>query len=90
MILHCIDSSSEDPFLSYKKIRKELETYSKELALKYEVILLTKTDLIDKNALDLVIKKFKKIKKEVLTVSVLDDFSVKELKDFLVKKLRLV
>ncbi len=90
MILHCIDCSSDNPFLSYKKIRKELEMYSKELSLKNEIILLTKTDLVDDKTLKKVIKTFGKIDKEVLTVSVLDDLKIKELKDFLVKKIRLM
>ncbi len=90
IIMHCIDSSGEDPLVSYKKIRKELEKYSKDLSLKYEIILLTKTDLIDDLTLKKILKSFSKLKKDVLTVSILDDKSVKNLKDFLVKKMRLM
>lgn len=92
MIIHCIDASSDDPISSYKKIRKELEIYSNELAMKDEIILLTKIDLIKPNDLDKLINKFNKlkVKKDVLTVSILDDLSIKKIKDLLIKKLRLL
>lgn len=88
VILHCIDSSSEDPVRSYKKIRKELEKYSKELSEKREIILLTKTDLVDVKNLEKIKKSFTKFKKDVFAISILDDNSIKEFKDILVKLLR--
>lgn len=88
MILHCISLENEDIAGAYKTIRKELENYSEELGTKKEIILLTKTDLVDEKTLKAKIKEAKKLNKEVFAVSVLDDERVKTLKDDLVKTLR--
>ncbi len=88
MILHCISLENEDLATAYKTIRKELENYSEELGTKKEIILLTKTDLVDEKTLKAKIKEAKKLNKEVFAVSVLDDERVKTLKDDLVKTLR--
>jgi GTPase len=47
VLLHLIDSTSEDVARDYQIIRKELAAYSPELAAKHEIIALTKIDLID-------------------------------------------
>ncbi len=88
MILHCISLENEDIKTAYKTIRKELENYSEELASKDEILLLTKTDLIDEKTLKTRIKEAKKLNPNVLFVSVLNDEQVKDLKDGLVKTLR--
>jgi GTP-binding protein len=88
MILHCISLENEDIKTAYKTIRKELENYSEELAAKDEILLLTKTDLIDEKTLKARIKEAKKLNPKVLFVSVLNDEQVKDLKDGLVKTLR--
>ncbi len=88
MILHCISLENEDIKTAYKTIRKELENYSEELASKDEILLLTKTDLIDEKTLKTRIKEAKKLNPKVLFVSVLNDEQVKDLKDGLVKTLR--
>ena len=61
---------------------------ARALAVKPEVILLTKTDLIDQKELKSRIKLFEKQKKTVLDVSILDDLSVKKLTETLVKILK--
>lgn len=88
MILHCISLENEDIATAYKTIRKELENYSEELGKKKEIILLTKTDLVDEKTLKAKIKEAKKLNPDVLYVSVLNDEQVKDLKDNLVKILR--
>lgn len=88
MILHCISLENEDITTAYKTIRKELENYSDDLASKKEIIILTKTDVIDEKTLKAKIKEAKKLNKDVLTVSVLDDAQIKTLVDDLVKILR--
>jgi GTP-binding protein len=88
MILHCISADETDPVASYEVIRKELAQYGQELINKPEVILLTKTDLVDSETLESHIKLFKKSGKTVLTVSIIDEASVKHLSDELVKILR--
>lgn len=59
ILLHCISSESEDFKKDYLVIRKELGEYNKSLLEKPEIILITKSDLIDKSALDKKIKKFR-------------------------------
>jgi len=52
VLLHLIDSTSDDVASDYKVIRKELANHSKILAKKPEIIALTKIDLIDSDIAD--------------------------------------
>jgi len=88
VLLHCLSLENEDVVKAYKVIRKELESYSPELAEKQEVVILTKTDMVDEKTLEKAEKKIEKLNKNILSVTVLDDKSVKKLKDNLVKILR--
>jgi GTPase len=85
IVLHCIASDTEDVLAVYKTIRNELKTYSKDLADKPEYIILTKTDTVTEAELEKKKKALGKLKREILTVSVIDDLSVKALSDSLVK-----
>jgi len=72
----------------YKDIRKELSTFGKELADKEEIILLTKTDVVeDQKIIEKKVKEFEKLGKPVLTVTLYDNTSVKAMEDKLVKLL---
>jgi GTP-binding protein len=73
---------------AYKTVRAELEQYGQGLESKKETIILTKTDAVDKKALAAAEKKLKKFNKDILTVSILDDRSVKKLGDEIVKRFR--
>ncbi len=88
ILFHCISLENEDLVKAYKVIRGELEAYSPELAEKKEVVILTKTDMVDAKVLDKAVKKIAKFNKQILTATVLDDASVKKLTDNLVKILR--
>lgn len=88
MLLHCVSLENEDIATAYKTIRKELENYSPVLAEKKEILLLTKTDLVDEATLKAKVKEAKKLNPNVLYVSVINDEQVKALKDGLVKTLR--
>ncbi len=48
ILFHLISSESEDFKKDYDIIRKEIETYSKDLASKKEYIVITKSDLLEK------------------------------------------
>jgi GTP-binding protein len=87
-ILHCISLENEDIASAYKTIRTELEAFGEGLAEKKEILILTKTDLVDEKTLKAKIKEAKKLNKEVYSVSVIDDEQVKALSDSLVKTLR--
>lgn len=88
MLLHCLSLESENIVKDYKIIRKELKAYSEELALEKEVIILTKTDTVDEKTLASNLKKISKLNPDILTVTILDDISVKNLKDNLIKMFR--
>ena len=88
ILLHCLSLENEDLVKAYKIIRNELKEYSEDLAEKKEVVILTKTDMIDEKTLEKAVKKIAKLNKDVLSVTVLDDDSIKELKDNLIKILR--
>ncbi|HVT75263.1 MAG TPA: GTPase ObgE [Candidatus Paceibacterota bacterium] len=88
MVLHCISLENEDIVTAYKAIRAELENYSDDLAAKKEIIILTKTDLVDEKTLAKKVKEAQKLNPNVLYVSVIDDEQVKALNDALVKILR--
>jgi GTP-binding protein len=88
MLLHCLSLENEDMVKAYKVIRNELKDYSEELALKKEVVIITKTDLVDEKTLAKAVAKIKKLNKDVLTVTILDDKSTKKLGDDLVKMFR--
>ncbi len=90
MILHCISLENEDIAAAYKTIRHELEAYSEELASKRELLILTKTDLVDDETLKAKVKEAKKLNKDVFVVSVINDEQAKALKDDLVKILRTI
>lgn len=84
-ILHCVSATSEDPVKDYKAIRKELASYSKELAAKPERVLLTKSDELAPADIAKLQKKLEKaVGAPVLPVSILDDASIKDLGETLV------
>ncbi len=80
-ILHLIDITNNDLKKSYKQIKNELKNYSSKLTKKKELIVLNKTDLIEKNEIDKILKTFSKnVKSEVTTLSTLQKKSVTQLK----------
>ena len=88
MIAHLISLENEDVLDAYNIIRKELEAHSDELAKKDEIIILTKTDMVDEKQVETAIKKLSKLKKKIFTMSIFDDPAIKEFGDAFVKILR--
>ena len=72
----------------YEIVRNELKKHDDDFLNKPEVILFTKADMVDGRKLESDINLFKKTHKNVLSVSVIDNVSIKELSDQLVKILR--
>ena len=76
-----IDITEDNLEKSYKKIKKELEIYSKDLLKKKQIIVLNKVDLLDKKTANKVIKSFSKnVKCEVTTLSTFNKDSVAKIK----------
>ncbi len=87
VLLHLVDLYRLDQaFIDYEDIRKELEYFSKDLAEKEEIIVLTKADLLDKEMLDYMHSEFKKKykKKKIFVISSATAYWLPELKDFLI------
>ena len=61
-LVFVIDITDEDIGETYLKLRKELKSYSKELIKKKSIIILNKTDMLEKNEIE---KKIKILKKTV-------------------------
>lgn len=62
LILHMVDISGfegRDPYVDYLKINEELKNYSEVLSKLPQIVVLTKTDLLNKDELDLKIAEFK-------------------------------
>ena len=81
-----IDITEEDLENSYNQVRKELGNFRKDLLKKDELIVLNKTDLLDKKEITKKKKNFSKNKRsEVITLSTLDKKSIADIKSKLIK-----
>ncbi|OHA23894.1 MAG: Obg family GTPase CgtA [Candidatus Taylorbacteria bacterium RIFCSPLOWO2_01_FULL_44_26] len=84
-----VSGFGRDEVLSIKKnyntIRDELEKYGHGLSDKPEMIVLTKTDLVDKKVITEAKKVLKKKGVKILSVSILDDKALSKLADEIVK-----
>src|SRR3990167_4063736 len=76
MLAHLVSFENTVMLKSYKEIRKELAKYDKSLSLgedglseKEEIIILTKTDVVDEKVVAKKIADFKKISKNVFAIS---------------------
>lgn len=88
MLVHLISLENEDVDGAYKTIRNELGQFDKELLNKKEIVVLTKTDLIeDKKQIDKIIKKIIKKCPIVIAISLYDDNEIKLLRDLFIREL---
>ena len=80
-LMHLIDITNENIENTYQQVKNELKNYSKELLNKKEIIVLNKTDLLDKNTVKEILKNFSKNKdSEVITLSTIQKDSVSKIK----------
>lgn len=87
-LLHLISLENSAIIDTYKTVRNELKQYGQGLDEKGETIILTKTDMTDEKGVASAIKKLEKYNKDILTVTILDDNSIKILSDEIIKRLR--
>ena len=84
-LLHLIDITNLDIKESYEQVKKELANYSSEMMEKKEIVVLNKTDLVDKDIIDEIILEFSKdVNCEIITLSTLDKNSIAQLKSKLI------
>ncbi len=97
MLAHLVSFENPKMLSTYKEVRKELEKYDKKLNLtddeglssKEEIIILTKSDMIDdEKFIAKTVKAFEKLDKKVFVLSLFDDEMVKKFNDALVKILK--
>jgi GTP-binding protein len=87
MILHCVSLEEGNVEEDYTVVRGELNNFHESLKGKREVIVLTKTDMVSEGEVLEAEKKMKKYAEDVLSVTILDDESIKKFSDNLVKLL---
>lgn len=80
VLAHCISLESDNIVKDYKTIRKELANYSPELVKREEIVILTKTDLINPSEIKKKERAIKKINPETYLVSIHDYDSLEILK----------
>jgi GTPase len=88
LLFHLISMESENLMDDYETIRRELEKFDSELIDKKEIIILSKIDLVEEAKIEDLKKEFKKLGKDTLSVTILDDASVKNLSEAITKLLR--
>lgn len=79
-LFHLVSAESADPVGDYEIVRKELGLYSKKLIGKPEFVLVSKSDLVPKERLVSILKKFRRKNIRVGAVSIHDAESLEELK----------
>ncbi len=86
VLLHLLDMYRMDQvFTDYENIRKELEYFSSELSNKEEIIVFSKSDLLDSEMRDFIVSEFsKKYNKKVFVISAATWDWISELVDFLI------
>jgi GTP-binding protein len=92
MLAHLVSFENSAMMASYKEVRKELAKYDKKLKLgddglvnKEEIIILTKTDVVDPKVVAKKVEAFKQISKNIFVISLFDDKMVKKFSDALIK-----
>jgi GTP-binding protein len=83
LLIHCLSLDSGNLIGDYQAIRHELESYGTVLAKKPEIIILTKSDLVNAKDLETALKSTK----ARLAVSIVDNQSLKALNDLISSKL---
>lgn len=82
-LFHFISAESENPLADYEIIRKELGAYNKKLLEKPEYIFLSKSDMLDEKELKNKMQELKKIGKEIIPISIIDDESIEKVEKLL-------
>jgi GTPase len=87
ILIHCIELTENNVAERYETVRHEFENFNKFLLEKPEIILLTKTDLVDEKTVRKYKSIFEKKGKQVLTCSLYDQKSIEVLMQTLEKVL---
>jgi GTPase len=87
VLVHLVSLENENPREAYDTIRKELGNFDKELLQKKEIVLLTKSDMLDDVVrLENQITEMKKVAKTVFSLTLYDDDALKAFRENLLKE----
>lgn len=88
ILLHLIDANSNDIEKDYNTIRAELLAYDKKVAKKHEIVVLTKSDTLTQDIIDMQINLLKSVINKNTKIFIISSFSKKGLDEllFYVKK----
>lgn len=89
ILVHLISAEQDEPVEAYRAIRTELESFGRGLAEKHELVVLSKSDMLEPEELAKKISALEEVvgKGAVATVSILDDEAVKAFSDRLTRLL---
>jgi len=85
VLLHCISCESVDALKDYETVRKEMEKFNPKMMEKTEIILLTKSDLVDEKYVGGAKKLLKTKTDQIIGVSINDWSSIENLKKVLLQ-----
>ena len=85
VLFHLISAQSPNPIEDYDTVRNELKAYNPLLLEKTEYLFLSKTDEISSNNISDIEKSFKKMGKEIIPISIVDEKSMAHVKEILGK-----
>jgi len=80
VLLHCISCESQDVLADYKTVRGELGKFNPKLLDKKEIVLLTKSDLIDAKHIQKLIGELKNLDRSIAPISIHDFQSLESVK----------
>lgn len=88
-LVHLVSVENDDVATVYTTIREELGKYDPELLKRDEIVILSKTDMVDVETKEKKLKELAKASgKNIIELSLFDDASVKAFGDFLIKTLK--
>ncbi|MDO8495131.1 MAG: GTPase ObgE [bacterium] len=82
-LFYLISAESEHPDKDYEIVRQELKNYSEALAGKEEYVFLSKSDLVSAEELKKRLAVLRKVNKNALPLSLVDEDSLKKIKEIL-------
>lgn len=84
LLIHCLSAESQNPLKDYQIVRRELANYSTRLAQKPEIIVITKSDLLNPAEIPSLLQ----LCQAKIAVSIIDPDSIKKLSDLISQTLK--
>jgi len=85
-LIHVVDLTSVNPLNNYNLINEELKKHDEKLSERYQVVVLNKIDAVDEEYINLIKSEFEKVAEDIFLISAVTQKGIKELLNFLYKK----